>query len=365
MSRVNSTLVAAEAAVATETEILARPQLACSLCGTPGNVLHSGLIDRQSSSPGVWSIRRCDDPQCGLMWLDPLPLEQELYKAYESYYTHAGRRSDKGVMARVMGAMKRGYLANCFGYRKGVSPLVRLAGWFPWLYPGRPSELDLSVMWLDASRKGTLLDIGAGSGWLVEHMNSLGWDAQGLDFDPVAVRNARARGLKFHQGSIFNQGFPEATFNAVTLCHSIEHFPDPVAVVRECLRIVRPGGQVVMATPNTDSLGHRIFGGSWFPLDSPRHLHLFNRQSMASMIARAGADQFRIFSTFRDANGVFVASRAIRRYGRFNVNVSRSALIKIAGRVAQMVEILAMVIDPWWGEDLVAIIENSGTTRRP
>ena len=121
MTRVNSNLVVAEATVATETGILARPQVACSLCGEPGNILYSGLIDRQSPSQGVWSIRRCVDPQCGLMWLDPAPLETELHKAYESYYTHAGRKSNEGVIARVMSAMKRGYVANCFGYREGVS----------------------------------------------------------------------------------------------------------------------------------------------------------------------------------------------------------------------------------------------------
>jgi 2-polyprenyl-3-methyl-5-hydroxy-6-metoxy-1,4-benzoquinol methylase len=348
-----------------ETVIRARPQLVCSLCGSSGTVLYSGMADRQYTAPGEWSIRQCADPHCGLMWLDPAPMEQELHKAYESYYTHAGPGSNNGVISRVLGAMKRGYLANRFGYREGVGPLVRLAGWVPWLYPGRTPELDLSVMWLGASHKGTLLDIGSGSGWLVEHMVSLGWNAQGLDFDSVAVRNARARGLNFHQGSIFDQGFPEATYDAVTLCHSIEHVPDPVAMVRECLRIVRPGGRLVMVTPNSDSLGHRVFGRSWFPLDSPRHLYLFNRQSLTSTIARAGADQFRIFSTSRDANGVFIASRAIRKHGRFDVNASRSTLNKIAGRAAQMFEILAMIINPWWGEELIAIIDKSAPAGRP
>ena len=360
MTGVHSISAAGESTAATPTEILARPQLACSLCGAQGHVFHSGLIDRQSSVPGAWSIRRCTTPQCGLMWLDPAPLEQELYKAYEYYYTHSGRGPNEGVIARMMSAMKRGYLANRFGYREGVGLLARIAGWVPWLYPGRPPELDLSVMWLDAWRKGTLLDGGAGSGWLVAHMNSLGWDARGLDFDPVAVRNARAGGLNFHQGSVFDQGFPDATFDAVTLCHSIEHVPDPVALVRECLRIVRPGGQLVMPTPNTDSLGHRIFGDYWLHLDSPRHLHLFNRPSMASMITMAGASQFRIFSTCRDANGVFAASRAIRRYGRFDMNAARSALDKLAGRAAQAAEILALVANPWWGEDLVAIVDKPG-----
>jgi hypothetical protein len=36
------------------------------------------------------------------MWLDPAPLEQELHKAYESYYTPAGRKSNPGVIARLM-----------------------------------------------------------------------------------------------------------------------------------------------------------------------------------------------------------------------------------------------------------------------
>jgi 2-polyprenyl-3-methyl-5-hydroxy-6-metoxy-1,4-benzoquinol methylase len=355
----------AEMKAVTGAEILARPQLACTLCGGEGSVLHSGLRDRQSYVRGVWTIRQCVDPRCGLMWLDPMPLEEELHKAYESYYTHVERESRDGAMARMLEAMKRGYLANRFGYRDGIGPLVRLAGWVPWLYPGRPPELDLSVMWLDASRKGTLLDIGSGSGWLVEHMNSLGWDAQGLDFDPVAVRNAHARGLKFRLGSVFNQGFAEASFDAVTLCQSIEHVPDPVALVRECLRILRPGGQLVMATPNSASLGHRIFGGYWMPLDSPRHLHLFNQRSMASMIARAGGNKFRIFSTARDANGVFITSRAIRRRGRFDIYAPRSFIDKLAGRAVQLAEMLAMVFNPWWGEDLVAVIEKPSPDHTP
>jgi len=292
------------------------------------------------------------------MWLDPMPLEEELHKAYESYYTHAGGRSHEGMIAGLLGAMKRGYLANRFGYREGVSPLVRLAGLLPLLYPGRPPELDLSVMWLPASRRGTMIDIGAGSGWLVEHLNSLGWDAQGLDLDPVAVSNACARGLRFRRGSLASQRFPDAAFDAVTLCHSIEHVPDPASLLRECLRILKPGGRLVLATPNTGSLGHWLFGEAWLHLDSPRHLQLFNRRSMTALIAAAGGTRYRIFSTCRDANGVFVASRTIRRCGRFDMNAPRSFAGKFGGRAAQLAEILAMLVMPFWGEDLVAIIDK-------
>jgi 2-polyprenyl-3-methyl-5-hydroxy-6-metoxy-1,4-benzoquinol methylase len=338
--------------------MLARPRLACPLCGGEGSVLHSGLPDRQSSVTGVWAIRRCPNPLCGLMWLDPMPLEDELHKAYASYYTHAGGPSRSGTIAGLLQAMKRGYLANRYGYREGVSLPVRLAGLLPLLYPGRPAELDLSVMWLDASRKGAMIDIGSGSGWLVENLNALGWDAQGLDSDPVAVSNACARGLKFRQGSLAGQDFPDAAFDAVTLCHSIEHVPDPAALLRECLRILKPGGRLVLATPNTGSLGHRLFGAAWLHLDTPRHLQLFNRNSMAALIAAAGGMRYRIFSTCRDANGVFVASRAIGRRGKFDMNAHRSLLDKFVARATQLAEIVAMLAMPWWGEDLVAIVEK-------
>ena len=364
MSAAENAVEGSESAATDPTQILALPQDSCRLCGARGSVAYSGLTDRQSDTPGVWSIKRCSNQQCDLMWLDPLPLERELAKAYGTYYTHAKRRPNSGALARTMDAVKRGYLANHFGYREGVGSLARIAGLIPWLYPGRPPELDVSVMWLQAVHAGTLLDIGAGSGWLVEHMNALGWNAQGLDVDPVAVRNARERGLNFQQGNAFQQNYPDATFDAITMCHSIEHVREPVALVAECLRIIKPGGRLVMVTPNTDSLGHRFFGGSWFPLDSPRHLHLFNRQSMTSMVSKAGASGFRVFSSCRDANGIFVASRAIQRHRRFDVNAPRSAFDKLAGRLAQVAEILALLANPWFGEEIVAIVEKPVAERK-
>jgi hypothetical protein len=47
------------------------------------------------------------------------------------------------------------------------------------------------------------------------------------------------------------------------------------------------------------------------------------------------------------------------------VNAPRSILDKIAGRVAQMVEILTMAINPWRGEELIAIIDKPSPAGRP
>ena len=330
-----------------------RPQPACFSCGAPGEPLYADLDDRLFGTSGSWSFRRCGNSTCGLLWLDPMPLEEDIHKAYVSYYTHALRQGNGGLLRQLFDSAKRGYLANQYGYTAGVGMAARLLGLLPWFYPGRPAELDFSVMWLQAGARGRLLDVGAGSGWLVEHMNSLGWQAEGLDFDPQSV--ASARGLVFHQGGLPQLNFPAAAFDAVTMSHCIEHVHDPLAWLVEVRRILKPGRRLVIATPNSDSFEHRFFQADWRGLEPPRHLHLFNCAAMATLMQRAGFTKFRVFTSIRDANGTFIASRAIRSVGKFDMLAPVGIISKLAGRGMQMIEALVKVARPDVGEDLVVL----------
>ncbi|MDP1536719.1 MAG: class I SAM-dependent methyltransferase [Burkholderiales bacterium] len=336
--------------------IRSRAQPACINCGAPGEPLYADLDDRLFGTSGKWSFRRCGNSVCGLLWLDPMPLEEDIHKAYASYYTHAVRQGGGGLLRRLFNSAKRGYLANHYGYAAGAG--ARLLGLLPWLYPGRPAELDFSVMWLEAGSRGRLLDVGAGSGWLVEQMNDLGWQAEGLDFDPQSVASARARGLMFHQGGLPQQYFAGASFDAVTMSHCIEHVHDPLAWLAEARRILKPGGRLALATPNNASFGHSTFGESWFALDPPRHLHLFNSSAMTSLMRRAGFTNFRVFTSIRDANGTFIASRAIRSAGKFDMLAPVGVMNKLAGRGMQVIEALVKAVRSDAGEDLVVLAER-------
>lgn len=328
----------------------------CRLCGTEGRPLYTGLRDRLFSAAGEWSHRQCPAQRCGLVWLDPMPREEDIHQAYETYYTHAAESYRSG--ARAFAAAKRGYLAFRFGYLEDLPLAERALGFLPFAYPGRPAELDFSVMWLGPGRRGRLLDVGAGSGWLVEHMNSLGWQAEGLDFDAHAVELARARGLAMRRGGLPEQRYPDASFDAVTMSHTIEHVHDPVAWFTEARRILKPDGRLAVATPNTRSLLHRRYGPHWFALDPPRHLHLFNRDALASALRLAGFGHARIFTSVRDANGAYLGSRSIRDAGRFDMTARKPALAKLQGRAFQLAETLYKLADPDAGEDLVALVSN-------
>jgi SAM-dependent methyltransferase len=64
--------------------------------------------------------------------------------------------------------------------------------------------------------------------------------------------------------------------------------PDPAAFVREAGRILKPGGRLLIQTPNSAALGRPWFGSRWFANDIPRHLVLFSRSNLDRLAARSG-----------------------------------------------------------------------------
>src|SRR5260221_10115362 len=88
----------------------------CIVCGGPGDLLYRDLPDRLFGAAGVWNLRRCASSGCGLIWIDPLPLAEDLGKAYEHYYTHSDAPAPDSWLRRAFVAAKRAYLAAKYGY---------------------------------------------------------------------------------------------------------------------------------------------------------------------------------------------------------------------------------------------------------
>ncbi|MFO0852467.1 MAG: class I SAM-dependent methyltransferase [Gemmataceae bacterium] len=79
-----------------------------------------------------------------------------------------------------------------------------------------------------------------------------------------------------------------ASFDVVTMWHSIEHVHDPLAILRAAWEVLVPGGKLVVACPNVESWAFRAFGPAWFGLDLPRHLTRFSPHTLRTALTAAG-----------------------------------------------------------------------------
>ena len=332
----------------------------CYLCRSAGKVLYENLDDRLFGAGGSWSIRACENAACGLLWLDPMPVPEDIGKAYAAYYTHDDTPDRTGhPLYRLFSGARQGYLATHYGYfPSGLPAWKKLAGSLLMLHPGRRVVADFSVMWQNALPQGRLLDVGCGNGWLLESMKALGWAVEGVDLDPQAVESARARGLQVHLGHLVGLHLPAQSFDALTMSHFIEHVHDPAAVIAECHRLLKRGGRLVMVTPNTRSLGHRLYRKDWMHLDPPRHLHLFNPDALIETARRGGFRKLAAWTSLRDAYGMFLGSRSIRRSGRYTMGAPQPALTRLWARGAELVEWLALKVNGNLGEEIVVVAEK-------
>ncbi|HYA26718.1 MAG TPA: class I SAM-dependent methyltransferase [Thermodesulfovibrionales bacterium] len=133
--------------------------------------------------------------------------------------------------------------------------------------------------------QGRMLDIGCGRGLFLDVMRRRGWEVTGVEFDKeVALRAAETYNIKVISGGPAEWGLPAESFDVITLSHVLEHVYDPAEMIRECSKIIRKGGLVVVALPNMGSLQASVGKAGWFHLDVPYHLHHFTEEGLTGLL---------------------------------------------------------------------------------
>ena len=135
-------------------------------------------------------------------------------------------------------------------------------------------------------KAGRLLDVGAGSGILVEEARVLGLEARGIEPSGPLQATAAARGLPVTHGVLPHPDLA-GPFDIVTLIDVIEHVSDPVELTRRMKSVMAPDGICAVVTPDVNSLAARLMGWKWWHF-RVAHIGYFNASTLTVAIESAG-----------------------------------------------------------------------------
>jgi SAM-dependent methyltransferase len=139
-------------------------------------------------------------------------------------------------------------------------------------------DIKQELAFLNALRPGRILDVGCGLGFLLSALGTE-WGKHGVEISEFAAMHAR-HSATVHTGSLQDAQYPTAFFDVIVMHHVVEHLEDPVGALLETYRILRPGGILVLGTPDFDSGCARRFGDNYRLLHDPTHISLFTNESM-------------------------------------------------------------------------------------
>jgi len=237
----------------------------CPLCDSDCPQVAYHVEDWLHGLNGSFRIVRCG--HCNALYLNPRPEGAELARYYPSDYEAFGRRA------------------------LGSEP--------PWRRALRLYGLDKRCRTVtNLMSGGRLLDVGCATGDFLARMRQNGsWQVTGLEMnEAAATQGSHHYGLEIRTGSVDEVEFAPRSFDVVTLWDVIEHLPQPKASLKRIANWLRPGGWVVVRTPDAGSLYARAFGRYWAGLDAPRHLVVFDRSSLNRLAAESGFEVKRVWT---------------------------------------------------------------------
>jgi len=137
-------------------------------------------------------------------------------------------------------------------------------------------------------KKGKILDIGTANGSFLYVAKKRGWNIYGLELNKWMCEWAKKNyGIDVKPTSLFEQKYPDNTFDVVTLWDVLEHVPDPTKILKECQRILKEDGYIVINYPNIGSWIAKIMGKKWVFLLSV-HLFYFTPKTIKKMLEKTG-----------------------------------------------------------------------------
>lgn len=336
----------------------------CPLCSRSVSVLLFRGSDRLHDTPGIFTYRRCGG--CGSVFQDPMVVEEDLPLCYPvDYYTHEAAAgppwtppaASRRWLSRFRDALRQGIVVALSG-QAAPGLAARLGRVLARSRRMRERAFyDRAIDELLPRGSGRrALDVGCGSGVVLRSLREVGWEAEGVEWDPVAATQAEtSAGCTVHRGDFRQAGLPLGAYDLVVLHHVFEHLRSPVAALDRVAELLTTHGRAVFVYPNIRSLGARVFGSWWFPLDTPRHLVLAPLSALSRAAERRNLMRVTCRTTARFAAQFLAHSRdyrAGRGIDQGNPRVSR--VDRLVGGAERLLSLCRLDM----GEEAIAVFRK-------
>lgn len=221
------------------------------------------FFDDRYGEPNIYLLARCNN--CNHVSTAPRLKETDLSSLYGTYYPRKNIAVDDVInqATKVKGAF------------------AKVVRW----WDGTNNQGQYSV-----HNGETVLDVGCGNGVSLLEAKALGATAFGIEADPNIRFVAKSLNLTIYIGSLYDNPFPQQSFNLIILNQVIEHMPDPDFVLEELYKRLAPMGRIILALPNRNSLWRHIVGNRWINWHIPYHQHHFDHKSFVKMAKNCGLE---------------------------------------------------------------------------
>lgn len=134
---------------------------------------------------------------------------------------------------------------------------------------------------------GRILDIGCSSGLFLDVMD--GWERHGIEFPSQAGDVAREKyGKSIHLGALETYSGEPEYFDCITFFDSFDHMLNPIDVLAQVKKLLKPGGVLLIKVHDTGCLYARISGKSLYSIVPPYHVFFYTRSSLENVLVQAG-----------------------------------------------------------------------------
>ena len=179
------------------------------------------------------------------------------------------------------------------------------------------------------SNIGSVLDIGAASGYFLELMREEGWEVEAIELDPRMVEKLRTKNIPVSNRP-FETFETSKKYRLITLFDVLEHIPDLKTTFGKLHELLDDQGALVLITPDINSKQRKLFGKRWFQFKPKEHIQYFSRETLRKAIEPYGLELIHCSSSGQFADTQFLLDR-LHKYDFRLLNRIITAGVKLFG----------------------------------